>query len=149
MDRTERQRKIVEIIKAVDITTQEELAARLNEQGFKVTQATVSRDIKELKLVKVNQNGHYKYALPMPGPEVGINRNMLSLYRELVQSVSVSLNLVVVRTKVGNANSVAAVLDSAAIPGVLGSIAGDDAILIVAESVEAAPVIARQLSTMF
>lgn len=149
MDRTERQRKIVEIIKANDVDTQEDLANRLNSMGYKVTQATVSRDIKELKLVKVNQNGRYKYALPQPSQEVGLNRNMLTLYREVVQSVTVSLNLVVVRTKVGNANSVCAMLDTVPIPGVLGTIAGDDAILIVADSAESAPAIAKQLRSMF
>lgn len=149
MDRTDRQRKIVEIIKSSDVDTQEELVSRLNALGYKVTQATVSRDIKELKLVKVNRNGRYKYALPAPAQEAGLNRNMLNLYREVVKEVATSLNLVVVRTKVAGANSVAAMLDSVSIPGVLGTVSGDDTIIIVADSVESAPAIAEQLRSMF
>lgn len=151
MDRNERKRKIIEIVKNNAIETQEELVVMLQGMGFTVTQATISRDIKELKLVKINKDGHYRYAVAADNtlaPEDGKN-SMFSLYREAVERITVSLNLIVVRTKAGNAGSVAAMLDSLNMPKILGSIGGDDTVLLIAESVSAASEIAEKLREYF
>ena len=150
MDRNERKRKIIEIVKNNVIETQEELVNMLDTMGYNVTQATVSRDVKELKLVKINKDGRYRYAVASDnGNFADVKGNMLNLYRETVERVVVSLNLIVVRTKAGNAGSVAAMLDSLNLPKVIGSIGGDDTVLLIAESVSAAPEIAERLRELF
>jgi len=150
MDRNERKRKIIEIVKNNVIETQEELVAMLETMGYNVTQATISRDIKELKLVKINKDGRYRYAVASDNNNFAdVKGNMLNLYRETVERVVVSLNLIVVRTKAGNAGSVAAMLDSLNLPKVIGSIGGDDTVLLIAESVSAAPEIAEKLRELF
>lgn len=150
MDRNERKRKIIEIVKNNVIETQEELVAVLETMGYSVTQATISRDIKELKLVKINQDGRYRYAVAGDDRAFAdVKANMLSLYREAVERIVVSLNLIVVRTKAGNAGSVAAMLDSLNLPKIVGSIGGDDTVLLIAESVSAAPEIADRLREFF
>ena len=150
MDRNERKRKIIEIVKNNAVETQEELVSLLRAMGYNVTQATISRDIKELRLVKINKDGHYRYAVATEGAAAADGKsNMLSLYREAVERITVSLNLIVVRTKAGNAGSVAAMLDSLNLPKVIGSIGGDDTVLLIAESVSAAPEIADRLREYF
>ncbi len=150
MDRNERKRKIIEIVKNNAVETQEELVALLQTMGYNVTQATISRDIKELKLVKINKDGHYRYAVAADDSALAdVKGNMLTLYRETVERITVSLNLIVVRTKAGNGGSVAAMLDSLSLPKVIGSIGGDDTVLLIAESVSAAPEIADKLRELF
>lgn len=150
MDRNERKRKIIEIVKNNVIETQEELVSMLETMGYNVTQATISRDIKELKLVKINKDGRYRYAVASDNSNFAdVKGNMLNLYRETVERIVVSLNLIVVRTKAGNAGSVAAMLDSLNLPKVIGSIGGDDTVLLIAESVSAAPEIAERLHELF
>lgn len=149
MDRNERQLKIIETVKTHAVETQEDLVLLLREQGYSVTQATISRDIKELGLIKVNSEGRYRYAVVSSSPQnINISPAMLSLYREVVQKVTVSLNLVVLSTRSGNATAIAAMLDTIHLPKVLGTVGGDDTIILVAESVIAAPEIADQLNKM-
>ena len=125
-----RHEKIKELIQQYDIDTQEELASRLNEAGFKVTQATVSRDIKELKLAKVHiGNGLIRYA-------VSDNRksaNMSILY-ESILSAEAAVNIVVVKTITGMAQGVANFIDHMHIEHLVGSIAGDDTIMLIAKT---------------
>lgn len=150
MDRNERKRKIIEIVKNNAIETQEDLVTMLQTMGYTVTQATISRDIKELKLVKINKDGRYRYAVAADNSTFDdVKGNMFTLYRETVERIVVSLNLIVVRTKAGNAGSVAAMLDSLNLPKVIGSIGGDDTVLLIAESVSAAPEIADKLRELF
>lgn len=150
MDRNERKRKIIEIVKNNAIETQEDLVKMLEAMGYNVTQATISRDIKELKLVKINKDGQYRYAVAADNSNFSdVKNSMLNLYREAVERITVSLNLIVVRTKAGNAGSVAAMLDSLNLPKVIGSIGGDDTVLLIAESVSAAPEIADKLRELF
>ena len=150
MDRNERKRKIIEIVKNNAIETQEELVEMLQTMGYTVTQATISRDIKELKLVKINKDGHYRYAVAADNSTFADAKgNMFTLYRETVERIVVSLNLIVVRTKAGNAGSVAAMIDSLNLPKVIGSIGGDDTVLLIAESVSVAPEIAEKLRELF
>ena len=124
-----RHEKIIELIQQHDIDTQEELAARLNEAGFKVTQATVSRDIRALKMTKVaGKDGKSHYAiLKDAAPELG--DKYTRVLRDAVISIDVGQNLVVVKTVPGMAMGVAAALDALAWPEILGCIAGDDTIM--------------------
>ena len=124
-----RHEKIIELIHQYDIDTQEELAARLNEAGFKVTQATVSRDIRALKMTKVaGKDGKSHYAiLKDAAPELG--DKYTRVLRDAGISRDVGQNLVVVKTVPGMAMGVAAALDALAWPEILGCIAGDDTIM--------------------
>ena len=124
-----RHEKIIELIHQYDIDTQEELVARLNEAGFKVTQATVSRDIRALKMTKVaGKDGKSHYAiLKDAAPELG--DKYTRVLRDAVISIDVGQNLVVVKTVPGMAMGVAAALDALAWPEILGCIAGDDTIM--------------------
>ena len=124
-----RHEKVIELIHLYDIDTQEELAARLNEAGFKVTQATVSRDIRALKMTKVaGKDGKSHYAiLKDAAPELG--DKYTRVLRDAVISIDVGQNLVVVKTVPGMAMGVAAALDALAWPEILGCIAGDDTIM--------------------
>ena len=139
-----RQVAILDIIEKQDVETQEELADALRAQGIKVTQATVSRDIKELRLLKVlTPSGAYKYATADKA-ENGLSDRFIRVLAESMLSVAVSGNLVVVKTLSGSANVTAEALDSLHWPEILGSLAGDNTILLVirAES-EAQQVVQR------
>ncbi len=149
MDRSERQLRIIQLVKSNLIETQEDLVCKLRDSGYNVTQATVSRDIKELGLIKVAYGGRYKYAVATQSPkEVEISSTMLSLFREVVLHIDSSLNLVVVRTKPGNASSVAAMLDGIAFEHLLGTVSGDDTIIMVVDGIDSATAIADRLRSM-
>lgn len=139
-----RQVAILDIIEKQDVETQEELAEALRERGIKVTQATVSRDIKELRLLKVlTPNGAYKYATADKA-ENGLNERFIRMLAESLLSVAASNNLVVVKTLAGSANVAAEALDSLHWPEILGSLAGDNTILLIIRTNEEVPgVIAR------
>ena len=136
MNKHGRQNKIVEIITSYEIETQEDLALRLTSYGIKVTQATVSRDIKELGLVKVaSRSGGYMYALRQRENE-GSEVKLLNLFKNCVISVKVARNIVVVKTLGGHGNSAGVAVDRLQIPEVVGSVAGDDTVIIVTDSEE-------------
>jgi transcriptional regulator of arginine metabolism len=139
--------KIREIISTQEIETQEELVEKLREAGFQVTQATVSRDIKELHLVKIpTPNGTYKYSLPAEpsyNPEQKLRRILLDSF----VSIDRAENLIVMKTLPGNAHAVGAIIDALDWSEVLGTICGDDTILIIVRSADAAQsVVERFLS---
>ena len=141
--RYSRQDKIIELITEHEIETQEALAARLAENGFHVTQATISRDIKDLKLIKVpSDNGRSKYSLPVDPGLRGTYDRYESIFRSTVNSITSSANIIVMKTVSGCANAAAEAIDSMDSEGVLGSIAGDNTIFLVVESPELAPQIA-------
>lgn len=122
--------KILEIIRNTDIFTQEELQSRLCEYGFKVTQATVSRDIRELKLLKViNKDGFYHYAVP-DTENAGRQSKLKSIFAGSVKSVDYAGNIVVVTCHTGMAQAVCASLDAMNYEEIVGTIAGDDTIFI-------------------
>ncbi|HHV19259.1 MAG TPA: arginine repressor [Thermoanaerobacterales bacterium] len=125
--------KIREIIRERPIETQEDLAAELRKEGFNVTQATVSRDIKELRLIKVmRDNQHYCYAEP-ERPSISSDR-LLRMFKESIMSFASSENLIVIKTSSGTASAVAEAIDGLNWNDVLGTIAGDNTILVIAES---------------
>jgi transcriptional regulator of arginine metabolism len=136
--KSKRQEKILQIIASENIETQEELINRLRLAGFDVTQATVSRDIRELKLTKVMTDmGVYKYTVPTKTQEnpAHIYTGALSAS---IKSVENAGNLIVVKTYPGMANAVAAGIDSLSEPELLGCVAGDDTIIMVARTQDAA-----------
>ena len=147
MTKAQRHNKISEIIQKQDVDTQNALVDALNKCGFNVTQATVSRDIKELGLVKVlSDNGGYKYALPVKTAEtLNISTKVINVFCESVISIDYSQNIVVVKTSSGSANAAGALIDKLNIPEILGCIAGDDTILVVVSSSEVAPNVVDKL----
>ncbi len=131
-----RHSKILEIIDSQEIETQEELANALKKNGFNVTQATVSRDIKELRLIKVlTKDGKYKYAT-IKQQESVISERFLKLFRDAVLSFDHAGNMVVIKTLVGSANAAAAAIDALDVGSVVGTIAGDDTIFLLVRSPE-------------
>ena len=127
--------KILEIIEKHEIETQGELAQRLRDSGFKVTQATVSRDIREMGLVKVaTAGGRQKYESARPVNEE--ENRFIRVLRDSVQSVDQAQNLLVIRTGSGMAMAAAAALDHLNFPEVVGCIAGDDTIMAAVRTVE-------------
>ena len=126
----DRHARILELISQYDIETQEELVEYLNREGFKVTQATISRDIKELRLLKVlTPDGSYKYAT-VDKAEHGVSERLVRMFIDSVLSISHAENLIVVKTAPGMAMAVGAGIDAKNIDGVLGCIAGDDTVFL-------------------
>lgn len=130
--KTRRQIKILELIRNHAVQTQDELAELLRREGIPVTQATVSRDVKELKLVKVpSVERGYRYALPAE-PDSGDQLDKLRRYMsDAVASIDYVDNLVLVKCLPGTANAVAVILDRLQWPDIVGTVAGDDTILII------------------
>ncbi|MBM7561557.1 arginine repressor [Fusibacter tunisiensis] len=125
-----RHSKILEIIEKMDIETQEELALELQQSGFKVTQATVSRDIKEMRLIKVlTKDGRYKYASTKEKEGV-VNDRFLKIFRNSITSIDYAGNIIVVKTLVGSAGGAAVAIDAFNFKEIVGSIAGDDTIFL-------------------
>lgn len=143
-----RQVTILEIINENDIETQEELADALRQRGIKVTQATVSRDIKELRLLKVlTPQGAYKYATADKA-ENGLSDRFIRMLTESVVSVAAAGNMIVVKTLSGSASVACEALDTFRWPEVLGSIAGENNIFMVIRSLEEVPVIVGRIQEM-
>jgi len=127
---------ILEIIESKDIETQEELAEELKNHGVRVTQATVSRDIKELRLLKVlAENGGYKYATAERA-EKGMSERFIRIFSESVLSIVGAKNLIVIKTLPASANAAAEAIDSLKWPEIIGCIAGDNTIFVVAQTDE-------------
>lgn len=134
--KNKRQEAILDIISEYDIETQDELASKLSERGFGAAQATVSRDIKELGLVKISaKNGASKYAR-LSGQVLTIPEQLLPVFTHGFVSADSANNLIVIKTLPGMAQAVASAIDSLAISELLGTIAGDDTILSVCRSEE-------------
>lgn len=132
-----RQSKIIELIKTENIETQDDLITRLCEHGFNVTQATISRDIRELRLTKVSgAGGVYKYVLPADDKKAVAKFN--STLTDSITHVDCALNQLVLKTYPGMAGAVAVGIDSISMPQILGCVAGDDTIIVICRSVDAA-----------
>ncbi|MBQ9142734.1 MAG: arginine repressor [Lachnospiraceae bacterium] len=131
-----RHRQIVDIINRNDIETQEELAGYLKDAGFNVTQATVSRDIRELKLSKVPAgNGKQKYSI-LKHEDVQLENKFIRVLQDGFISMDMAQNILVVRTVSGMAMAVAAAIDSLKLSEVVGCIAGDDTIMIAVRTID-------------
>ena len=148
MTRAQRHSKILKLIEEHEIETQEEMVLALLAEGYKVTQATVSRDINELGLIKVSaKNKKYKYSRPQMR-EKSVSVKMITLFKESVISIEGVLNQIIVKTLTGSANTAAALIDKLSIPSVLGTLAGDDTILLILNSVEAVEGVVAQLNAI-
>lgn len=131
-----RQALMLEVIENKEIETQEELAEQLKLHGINVTQATVSRDIKELRLVKVlSDNGGYKYATAERA-EKGLSDRFIRIFSESVLSIVGAENLIVIKTLSASANAAAEAVDSLKWPEIVGTLAGDNTILVILHSHE-------------
>ena len=133
-----RQAEILNIIQALDVETQEQLLDELKARGFSATQATISRDIKELRLVKELSGGGYRYASSERKGLADSDARLRNIFKEGVTSVDRAQNIVVVRTMPGLASAACSALDSMEIPGMVGSLAGDDTGILIMRDNDAA-----------
>lgn len=143
-----RQEKMLELISKFEIETQDELIERLRECGFEVTQATISRDIRELKISKMTTGkGTYRYVLPKQNTMVP-NMKFNSALIDALISIDYACNVIVLKTHAGLANALAVGIDAMHLEDILGCVAGDDTILMVSRSEEAAHRIANRIREM-
>jgi transcriptional regulator of arginine metabolism len=146
--KSKRQDEIIEIISSADIETQEELAMALREKGYQVTQATVSRDIRELRLIKVaSKSGGYKYAKPVRH-EIAVSERLTRILADSLVHVETASNLTVVKTLSGSANIAAEALDNLGWKEIIGTIAGDNTVFIAAKSEDDADAITNRIRKM-
>lgn len=144
-----RHAKIRDIIETSVIETQEELADALRRQGIEITQATVSRDIKELMLIKIpTGEGRYRYAYPMEKNIVFSKNRLTRMFQDSVIGLDYSENIIVIKTLPGTANAVASTLDYVKWPEIIGTVAGDDNILVVVKPREAVAEVMRKLKEL-
>ena len=135
MKKSTRHEAILRIIRAHPIETQEELIERLRAEGFEVTQATVSRDLRQLRLTKASHGGSYRYLSPTK-PSEGQTERFSQLLKTMVHSADAAGHMVVIRCDAGMANAAAAALDNIHGEEMLGSIAGDDTVFVVMRTEE-------------
>ena len=148
MIKESRHQAIINLINSVDVSTQEELTEKLIEKGFFVSQATISRDIKELNLIKVEgANKKAKYA------KIDLQQNKLtpqriSLFKQITLSIEIANNLIVLKTISGNASAAGMAVDEINFPQVLGTVAGDDTLLIITKSSTDAEIVVKGLKSL-
>ncbi|MGI6701640.1 MAG: arginine repressor [Christensenellales bacterium] len=147
MARSDRHIKIIELISKNDINTQEELVSRLKSSGYNVTQATVSRDIKELGLLKVmTDDRKYKYCYVKA--ETNSGGSAVNLFRETVLSIEHAQNLIVLKCIAAGAGASAAIIDKMNMPEIIGTIAGDDTVLIIVNNIASVKGVLNRLKQM-
>lgn len=147
--KSQRQQKILELIQEYEIETQEELIFYLNKYGFETTQATVSRDIRELKLIKVSSSvGNYKYAVQGSAPSAVPAPKFNGALVDSITKVAFANNIIILKTFPGLANAIGAGIDAIRSPVILGCIAGDDTVMVVVSSDEAAEELADKIKHM-
>ena len=148
--KTTRQRAILSLIATRPVHSQDELASLLSTQGYETTQATISRDIKELGLMKVPlkgaTGGQFKYVEPSIGPS--FSSRLHRVVAELVLSVRGSVNQIVLRTPPGGAMMLASAIDSAGWSEVIGTLGGDDTVLVICEKAETMPMVMQRFEDM-
>lgn len=148
MSKNERQARLLQLIREKDISTQEELAAVLNGAGLDVTQATVSRDIKELGLIKVTTGGGQQKYVPMERSGEVASGRLMKVFSEAVLHLDTAMNLVIIKSLPGMAQACASALDSMQLADVAGSIAGDDTVFVATHAIEQAEALRQILSEM-
>lgn len=149
MARANRQLKILDIISKHDVDTQEELVDYLRSEGFAVTQATVSRDIKEMGIIKTlsSDGRHYKYAAQQTKEATAADK-FLSMFKNTVISINSSGNLIVLKTEAGSAGPAAELIDKLSYDEVLGVIAGDNTIFVAVDGLDHVDTIRRRLEDL-
>ena len=146
--RYSRQNKIIELISNNEIDTQDKLVSMLKECGYEVTQATISRDIKELQLVKtLTSSGKYKYSVHK-SQDLPVSDRFVKIFRETITSVDASGNIIVVKTLSGCANAAGEAIDTSNFDHIIGSLAGDNTLLLIADSPENVPEILEKFDKM-
>jgi transcriptional regulator of arginine metabolism len=146
--RYSRQNKIIELIENIDIDTQDKLSELLKESGFDVTQATISRDIKELQLVKtLTPSGKYKYA-QAESINHPVTDRFIKIFRETILSVDGAGNIIIVKTLSGCASAAAEAMDNLDYPHILGSVAGDNTIFILIDEPKNVPALVTRFEEM-
>ena len=139
MTKFQRHARIMELIENNAIETQEELTTMLSDMGFKVTQATVSRDIKALHIIKtIGENGKYRYSVNAKEEEVKATAKFHDILNGIVVNIAAAGNIVVIKTYSGMAQAAAAAIDAIIFKDIVGSIAGDDTVFIVVKDNETA-----------
>lgn len=147
--KNDRQKMILDIIAQEVVETQEQLLSLLQERGFSGTQATISRDIKQLHLVKAPAGqGKYRYAVSDHGAKIHVADKLQTIFRESIVNVDYAQNLVVIHTMSGLANGAAAALDGMKIDQLLGTLAGDDTVLLIMRNTESAAELAISVKSM-
>lgn len=134
--RYSRQNKILELISQNEIETQEKLASLLKDSGFEVTQATISRDIKELQLIKtLSSKGKYKYTAGI-SYDSPVTDRFLKIFKDTIKHITFSGNIIVIKTLTGCAKASGEALDSLNLPHQLGSVAGSNTVIVIVDSEE-------------
>ena len=148
MMKKERQSRILELIRAHQFETQDELLTKLLDEGYRVTQATISRDLRELQLVKtLNDNGNYTYVLSPEATKASMP-SFSAVLTESVKTVNYAGNMIVIKTYPGMAQAVATCVDGIDTGEIIGCVAGDDAIIAVAADESCAQAVAERLQIM-
>ena len=130
--KSKRQEQILELIRAHDIETQEQLLDELKKSGFQATQATISRDIKQLRIIKeLGPNGAYRYVASAKPVEHAFSAKLNMIFKQCVTSIDYAQNLIVIKTMPGLANAACSAIDKLDIPELLGTLAGDDTCVVI------------------
>ena len=147
--KSERQSQILDLIAEQDIETQNQMMEALLARGIRSTQATLSRDIKELRLVKeLAPGGGYRYAVPVREESQDYNARLRKIFRECVVSYDTAQNLVVIHTLPGLANAAASAMDNMEIPHLVGTLAGDDTVFMAMRNTANAEEFCREIGEM-
>ena len=147
--KAERQAKIMEIISTINVETQEQLLSALQDAGFHSTQATISRDIKELRIVKeLTSLGTYRYTTAVKEVPTTFSNRLNTIFRECVTRYDYAQNIVVIHTLPGLANAAASAIDSMNMSVVVGTLAGDDTVMVVMRDSNSAAIFCGEISTL-
>jgi transcriptional regulator of arginine metabolism len=145
MTKSQRHELILDIINEIEVNTQETLTQIINEKGYKVSQATISRDIEDLSLIKVaGEKLKYKYVKPSIETEK-VPQNIIDLFKHVTTSIVDTNNLIIIKTLVGNAGSAGMAIDHMHIKEIIGTIAGDDTLLIITKNESEAQIVMKIL----
>lgn len=144
-----RQAKIMEIISNINVETQEQLLALLQEEGFRVTQATISRDIKDLRIIKeLTSLGTYRYAASASEVRNSFTSRLNTIFKECVVSFDYAQNIIVIRTMPGFASAAASAIDAMHMKTIVGSLAGDDTVMVVMRDSNAAAALCDEIRSL-
>lgn len=146
--RDQRRQAIADLIRSRPLGSQEEVAEHLASLGFTATQATVSRDLEQLGAFKVRQDGRLSYALPSSSGQASGAATLAGVLRDWGRSIVAAGNLIVIKTPPGSAHLVGVALDDADLPGIVGTICGDDTLFVAARGPSEAVAVAAQLDAM-
>ena len=148
--KTARQNAIIEIVTGQDIETQNQLMEALSQRGIKSTQATLSRDIKELRLVKeLTGVGHYRYSMPSQPVNEARSERLAKIFRESVISCDTAMNIIVLKTLPGLASAASSAIDGMNIPALVGTVAGDDTVFMAMRDVKSAEAFRGEIQKLF